>query len=77
VALNTSFSSMEVHLPDAGYSVEARTTFGRIRADVPITTINTTGDDRVAGTIGRGGCRLQLLNANGDIRILKAQVATR
>jgi len=76
VLLTTSFSPMVVHLPDTGYAVAARTTFGRIQADVPITASGTIGRDAVSGTIGRGGCALQLTNASGDIRIFKA-TATR
>ena len=72
VLLSTSFSPMVVHLPDTGYAVAARTTFGRIQADVPITASGGSGADSVSGTIGRGGCALQLTNASGDIRIFRA-----
>jgi DUF4097 and DUF4098 domain-containing protein YvlB len=72
VLLSTSFSPMVVHLPDTGYAVAARTTFGRIQADVPITASGTIDADSVSGTIGRGGCALQLTNASGDIRISRA-----
>jgi hypothetical protein len=72
VLLTTSFSPMVVHLPDTGYAVAARTTFGRIQADVPITASGTIGSNAVSGTIGRGGCALQLTNASGDIRIFRA-----
>ena len=72
VQLTTSFSPMVVHLPDTGYAVAARTTFGRIQADVPITASGSLGNNAVSGTIGRGGCALQLTNASGDIRIFKA-----
>jgi hypothetical protein len=72
VLLTTSFSPMVVHLPDTGYAVAARTTFGRIQADVPITASGIVGSDTVSGTIGRGGCALQLTNASGDIRIFRA-----
>ena len=72
VMLTTSFSPMVVHLPDTGYAVAARTTFGRIQADVPITASGSLGSNAVSGTIGRGGCALQLTNASGDIRIARA-----
>jgi hypothetical protein len=75
VLLTTSFSPMVVHLPDTGYAVAARTTFGRIQADVPITASGTIGSNAVSGTIGRGGCALQLTNASGDIRISRATAA--
>lgn len=77
ILLRTSFSPMEVHLPDSGYALDARTTFGRIQADVPITATGSFGGNAVAGTIGRGGCALRLTNASGDIRILKAVTVTR
>jgi hypothetical protein len=63
---------MVVHLPDTGYAVAARTTFGRIQADVPITASGSRGGNAVSGTIGRGGCALQLTNSSGDIRIIRA-----
>jgi hypothetical protein len=72
VMLTTSFSPMVVHLPDTGYAVAARTTFGRIQADVPITASGALGGNAVSGTIGRGGCALQLTNSSGDIRIFRA-----
>ena len=75
VQLTTSFSPMVVHLPDTGYAVAARTTFGRIQADVPITASGSLGNNAVSGTIGRGGCALQLTNSSGDIRIFKAATA--
>jgi DUF4097 and DUF4098 domain-containing protein YvlB len=75
VLLTTSFSPMEVHLPDTGYAVAARTTFGRIQADVPITASGPLGNNAVSGTIGRGGCALNLTNSSGDIKILKASAA--
>jgi hypothetical protein len=76
VLLTTSFSPILVHLPDTGYAVAARTTFGSIQADVPITASGTIGRDAISGTIGRGGCALQLTNNSGDIRISRA-TATR
>jgi hypothetical protein len=72
VMLTTSFSPMVVHLPDTGYAVAARTTFGRIQADVPITASGSSGSNAVSGTIGQGGCALQLTNSSGDIRIFRA-----
>jgi DUF4097 and DUF4098 domain-containing protein YvlB len=72
VMLTTSFSPMVVHLPDTGYAVAARTTFGRIQADMPITASGSIGNNAVSGTIGRGGCALQLTNSSGDIRIFRA-----
>ena len=69
VSLKTSFSSIRVSLPgNAGYSVSARTSFGHIRSAIPVTT-TSVGDDTLIGTIGRGGCRLDLATSNGSITI--------
>jgi hypothetical protein len=72
VLMTTSFSPMVVHLPDTGYAVAARTTFGHIQTEMPITATDSSGDNAVSGTIGRGGCALQLINASGNIRIARA-----
>jgi DUF4097 and DUF4098 domain-containing protein YvlB len=71
IMLATTFSPLQVHLPAAGYTLTAQTSFGKIRSDLPITATGTIGEGRLSGTIGGGGCALQLTNANGDIRILK------
>ena len=71
VSLRTNFSSIKVALPDsAAYAVNARTSFGRIHTDFPITTTSLS-DENIAGTIGKGGCKLDLVNANGNITIEK------
>ena len=71
VTLATSFSPIQIQLPEGGYTVAATTSFGKIHSDVPITHRGTLGEGSVSGTIGAGGCALHLTNANGDIRILK------
>jgi hypothetical protein len=69
IALRTSFSSIRITLPEnAGYSVNARTSFGHIRSAIPVNT-TSAGDDSLIGTIGRGGCRLDLATSNGSITI--------
>ena len=70
ITLGTSFSPIQVQVPDGGYTVTAQTSFGKIRSDVPITATGTIGEGRLSGTIGGGGCALALTNRNGDIRIL-------
>jgi DUF4097 and DUF4098 domain-containing protein YvlB len=71
ITLTTSFSPIQVQLPDAGYVVTARTSFGRIRSEIPLTVTGTIGEGSLSGTIGAGGCPLQLINSNGDIQISK------
>jgi len=74
IALKTSFSSIRVRVPDGlGYNVTARTSFGRISTDLPITATGSIGPESLNGTIGSGGCQLRLSNANGNIEINKAQ----
>jgi len=74
IALKTSFSSIRVRVPDGlGYNVTARTSFGRISTDLPITATGGIGPESLNGTIGSGGCQLRLSNANGNIEINKAQ----
>jgi len=72
VSLKTSFAPLQVRLPgDAGYEVNARTSFGHISSDLPVTATGTLGGDSLNGRIGNGGCTLSLTNANGNIEILK------
>jgi len=73
ISLKTSFSSIRVSVPDGvGYNVSARTSFGRISTDVPVTSTGSIGGDSLNGTIGSGGCPLQLTDSNGSIEIAKA-----
>jgi hypothetical protein len=74
IALKTSFSPIRVRIPEGlGYNVTARTSLGRISTDLPITATGSVGADSLSGTIGSGGCRLELTDANGSIEINKAQ----
>jgi hypothetical protein len=73
ISLKTSFSSIRVHVPEGlGYNVTARTSFGRISSELPITSTGSIGGDSLTGTIGSGGCQLQLTDSNGSIEIAKA-----
>jgi hypothetical protein len=71
VALRTNFSTIKVSVPESSsYSVNARTSFGSIKSALPVTTNGVT-ENTLVGTIGRGGCQLDLTNANGNISIEK------
>ncbi len=73
ISLKTSFSSIRVHVPEGvGYNVTARTSFGRVSSELPVTAMGTMGGDTLNGKIGSGGCQLQLTDSNGSIEILKA-----
>jgi hypothetical protein len=74
ITLRTSFSSIRVRIPEGiGYHVNAHTSFGRISSDLPITTTGSLSPESLDGTIGSGGCQLQLTNSNGSIEITRAQ----
>jgi hypothetical protein len=73
ISLKTSFSSIRVRVPDrVGYNLTARTSFGRISSELPVTSTGSIGGDSLNGTIGSGGCQLQLTDSNGSIEIAKA-----
>jgi len=73
ISLKTSFSSIRVRIPDGlGYNLTAKTSFGRITSELPVTSTGNIGGDSLNGTIGSGGCPLQLTDSNGSIEIAKA-----
>jgi hypothetical protein len=70
ILLRTSFAPIKVGVPaGGGYRVSARTSFGSITSDLPITTSGVVSASALDGTIGNGQCRLELSNQNGSIRI--------
>ena len=74
IALKTSFSSIRVRIPDGvGYNLSAHTSFGRVSSELPVTATGNLGGDSLSGTIGSGGCELQLIDSNGSIEITKGQ----
>src|SRR5207247_9551779 len=61
ILLKTSFSSIRVQVPQGlGYNLTAHTSFGRISSELPVTSTGSNGGDTLNGTIGSGGCLLQL-----------------
>jgi hypothetical protein len=74
ISPKSSFSSIRVGLPEGlGYNLAARTSFGRINTELPITPTGSMGGETLNGTIGPGGCQLQLTNSNGNIEITRAR----
>jgi hypothetical protein len=72
ITAKTSFAPMQVRVGEgSGYTVSARTSFGHISSELPITTTGQMGGDSLNGTIENGGCALSLTNSNGNIEILK------
>lgn len=73
ISLKTSFSPIQLRIPeDANYQLTARTSFGHITSEVPVTSTGVLSGDSLNGKIGNGGCTLSLTNSNGNIEILKA-----
>jgi len=72
VGIHTSFSPVRVRVPNnASYAVAAKTSFGKIHSDFPMTVSGDLGSDSLNGNIGGGGCPMRLTNNNGSIEILK------
>jgi hypothetical protein len=70
--LTTSFGPLRLRLPaGGGYDVTARTSFGAIRSELPITTTGSVGGDSLSGRIGAGGCAVSLTDTSGSIDILR------
>src|SRR5436853_6638566 len=73
ISLKTSSSSFRVRVPEGlGYNFTARASFGRISSELPVTSTGSIGGDTMNGTIGPGGCPLQLTDSNGTIEMPKA-----
>jgi hypothetical protein len=73
ITIKTSFAPIRVSIPDgAGYTVAARTSFGKIQSDPPLTVTGAVSATLLNGTIGNGECKLNLTNGNGNILILRA-----
>jgi hypothetical protein len=71
--LKTSFAPLRVFLPEGvGFKVTARTSFGKVNSEIPLTVIGSLGGNSLSGRIGNGECELNLTNTNGSIDILKA-----
>jgi DUF4097 and DUF4098 domain-containing protein YvlB len=71
--MKTSFAPIRIYLPTStGFTVIARTSFGRINSQVPLTVSGSLSNDSLTGKIGNGECTLNLTNTNGNIDILQA-----
>ncbi len=74
IAIRTSFSTLRVRLqPSPDYRVSAKTSFGKVRSDFPLSVSGSISNDDVTGTLGSGRCEMHLADNNGSIEILKAQ----
>ena len=73
VALRSTFAPIRIYLPEGeGFQVNARTSFGKINSEIPLTMSGAMSPDNIMGKIGNGQCTLTLANSNGNIDLLKA-----
>lgn len=72
ISIRTSFSTLRVRLGGAAnYRVAARTSFGQIHSDFPISVSGASSNDNLEGSIGTGHCEMTLNDNNGAIEIVK------
>jgi DUF4097 and DUF4098 domain-containing protein YvlB len=76
VALHTSAGSIDLTLPPkAGVNVDAKTSMGKIRTEIPMLATRTS-DDRLEGTLNGGGKTISLKASVGSITIKPSAEAT-
>lgn len=74
MSLKNSFGPIRVFLPDGvGYTVDARTSFGKIRSELPLTVSGSPSTENLEGRIGDGKCPLTIADSNGNIELQKAK----
>jgi hypothetical protein len=74
LSIRSSFGAIRVYLPDgAGFRVDAKTSFGKIHSEMPLTVAGGMSGDEVTGVIGDGKCPLTVANSNGSIDLLKGK----
>jgi hypothetical protein len=73
IIIKTSFSTLRVRLQgEPSYRVSARTSFGKIRTDFPLSVSGSISSDSLSGTIGPGRCEMRLTDNNGNVEILRS-----
>ena len=69
ISLQPSVASIKLGIPPTGgYSVDARTSFGSINTEIPI-LVTHKSENALVGTINNGGCRMTLVDNNGNITV--------
>ncbi|MFI5175424.1 MAG: DUF4097 family beta strand repeat-containing protein, partial [Terriglobia bacterium] len=72
IRLSTTFSQLRITLPEnASFKVEARTSFGKVSSELPLSLSGNLSESSVTGKMGNAECELKLTNSNGNIQILK------
>ncbi len=68
--LRTSSGNINVQLPpQASFEINAHTNSGRISTKLPVTVQGTAGKGTLQGVVGKGGPRLDLQAASGNIEV--------
>ena len=71
ISVRTTFAPVRITVPRGmGYDMTARTSFGRITSQPPMTVSGQIDGDSLTGKIGNGGCELKLIDQNGNIDIV-------
>ncbi|HWZ85624.1 MAG TPA: hypothetical protein VN032_05440 [Thermoanaerobaculia bacterium] len=74
VTLKGSFAPIRLYVSEGtGYDVSARTSFGKVSSQVPLTISGSISTDALSGKIGDGKCPLSLEDSNGNIEILRGK----
>jgi len=75
ISLRTTYAPIRIAIgSNASYTVTARTTYGMITTDVPFSVSSKSSSENsssLAGTIGGGGCKMELATSNGGITITR------
>jgi DUF4097 and DUF4098 domain-containing protein YvlB len=73
MTLKTSFAPIRIRIPDnAGFAVTARTSYGKVTSDFPLTSWGSFSAESINGKIGSGECQMTLTDNNGNIEILRS-----
>jgi DUF4097 and DUF4098 domain-containing protein YvlB len=76
IALTTSFAPIRVVLPPGvGFDVNARTSLGKVRSELPLAAGGAASS--LVGPVAGGGCEVTLANRNGDISLVPGGAAVR
>jgi hypothetical protein len=70
--VSMAFAPIRILLAEkTGYAISARTRFGTVKTETPLSVVGTIGRGTVTGTIGDAACKVTVVSANGDITLAK------
>ena len=73
VRILTSYSPIRIRMNGSpNYRISARTSYSKIHTDFPLKISGSLSNDDVSGTIGNGGCEMNLNSSYGPIEILRS-----